>query len=250
MQHSIILSSDGSNTLKLANYDECYHSGNGAYTEAQHIYIKNGVEHLWNRLLQNSDNTPITINIYDMGLGTALNCMVALTWQQNLSKTGITPPHIHFIGVEKYPIGLSEALLLNFPQHIAKHTENISAEELDNWFNLIHSSNWEDDIHITENFVLTKHIGDITELKSSYFANNLYSNSPSVVMYDTFSPQTQPQLWDKDIFTAIANGVNTGSILTTYCSKGIVKQALRESGFTIERLQGPPGKRHIIRATI
>lgn len=250
MQHSIILSSDGSNTLKLANYDECYHSGNGAYTEAQHIYIKNGVEHLWNRLLQNSNNTPITINIYDMGLGTALNCMVALTWQQNLSKTGITPPHIHFIGVEKYPISLSEALMLNFPQHISRHTEDITLEELDNWFNLIHSSNWEEDIHITENFVLTKHIGDITELKSSFFANNLYPDSPSVIMYDTFSPQTQPQLWDKEIFTAIANGVNPGSILTTYCSKGIVKQALRESGFTIERLQGPPGKRHIIRASL
>ncbi len=246
MQHSIILSSDGSNTLKLANYDECYHSGNGAYTEAQHIYIKHGVEHLWR--LRNQ--TPITINIYDMGLGTALNCMVALTWQQNLSKNGLTPPLIHFIGIEKYPISLSEALMLNFPQHISRHTENITLEELDNWFNLIHNSNWEDDIHITENFVLTKHIGDITELKSSFFANNLYPDSPSVIMYDTFSPQTQPQLWDKEIFTAIANGVNPGSILTTYCSKGIVKQALRESGFTIERLQGPPGKRHIIRASL
>jgi Protein of unknown function (DUF752). len=36
--------------------------------------------------------------------------------------------------------------------------------------------------------------------------------------------------------------------LVTYCSKGIVKQAIRNAGFALERLSGPKGKRHIIRA--
>jgi hypothetical protein len=40
-----------------------------------------------------------------------------------------------------------------------------------------------------------------------------------------------------------------GGILVTYCVKGIVKQALREVGFTLKRLPGPPGKREMLRAT-
>ena len=34
----------------------------------------------------------------------------------------------------------------------------------------------------------------------------------------------------------------------TYCVKGIVKQALREVGFSLKRLPGPPGKREMLRA--
>jgi tRNA U34 5-methylaminomethyl-2-thiouridine-forming methyltransferase MnmC len=42
--------------------------------------------------------------------------------------------------------------------------------------------------------------------------------------------------------------MNNGGILTTYCVKGIVKRALKEVGFKIEVLTGPPGKRHMLRA--
>jgi len=36
--------------------------------------------------------------------------------------------------------------------------------------------------------------------------------------------------------------------LTTYSSKGLVKQNLRNVGFQLERLPGPEGKRHMLRA--
>ena len=37
-------------------------------------------------------------------------------------------------------------------------------------------------------------------------------------------------------------------VLVTYSAKGTVKRALKTVGFTIERLEGPPGKRHMLRA--
>ena len=76
------------------------------------------------------------------------------------------------------------------------------------------------------------------------------TSSLAVVFYDTFSPATQPNLWDEGIFRNIAAGCPAGSTLVTYCSKGTVKQALRSAGFTLERLAGPPGKRHILRGTL
>jgi tRNA U34 5-methylaminomethyl-2-thiouridine-forming methyltransferase MnmC len=35
----------------------------------------------------------------------------------------------------------------------------------------------------------------------------------------------------------------------TYCAKGVVRRMLQTSGFKVERLPGPPGKREILRAT-
>ena len=37
-------------------------------------------------------------------------------------------------------------------------------------------------------------------------------------------------------------------VLVTYCAKGIVKRTLKEVGFTVENLPGPPGKREMTRA--
>lgn len=241
MKHHIITSADGSHTLKLEDFDECYHSNNGAYNESVHIYIGCGVEFL------SADNY---LNIYDIGLGTALNCLTTLIWQQQKLHRGEDAPTIHFNGIEKYPIEPVEALSLNFPEHIYNQSIDCPFElqTIKEWWDKIHNSIWESEVEITKGFFLTKHNGDITHVESDYFSNNKFPNCKSVIYYDTFSPSTQPQLWDVEIFKRIYCGINTGSVLLTYCSKGIVKQALRDAGFKLERLQGPPGKRHIIRA--
>lgn len=268
MKHHLTISKDGSHTLKLDDYDECYHSTNGAFAEACHIYIKEGLGHLLKSLPQNTRE----VNVIDIGLGTALNCITTLAWQQNLLSQGLTAPAIHYIGIEKYPITSEEAAQLNFPTHIASTLRNSAhngtirrlfseqfpnantaslpgEKQLSGWFRKIHTSKWEDSVEIAQGFRLTKHLGDITLCKKEDYRSRLYPAAPSVIYYDTFSPATQPQLWAKEIFETIYNAVNPASVLTTYCSKGIVKQAIRESGFTLERLSGPPGKRHILRAT-
>lgn len=243
MKHSIVLSADGSHTLKLSGFDECYHSSNGAYNEAGHIYINCGADFLYKSCRANE------FEIYDIGLGTALNCMATLVWQQNLVAEGLPVPKICYNGIEKYPIPLQEALSLNFPEHIAEQNPEVPLKQLRKWFEHIHTSPWEEEVQITPYFTLKKHRGDITAVEGEYFSGTLYRSTPAVVMYDTFSPATQPELWDEKIFKKIARNTPEGSILVTYCSKGTVKQALREAGFAIERLQGPPGKRHILRAT-
>ncbi|MDD3878120.1 MAG: MnmC family methyltransferase, partial [Bacteroidales bacterium] len=39
-----------------------------------------------------------------------------------------------------------------------------------------------------------------------------------------------------------------GAVLVTYSVKGSVKRALKEAGFSVEKLHGPPGKREVLRA--
>lgn len=287
MEHTIATSADGSSTLKLNEFDECYHSSNGAYNEAMHIYIRNGVEAVYNELIcgkfvcnnsWGSFNKEMQITVYDVGLGTALNCILTLLWQQSL----VNPPHIRYIGIEKYPIDCEEAAKLNYPNYIAncissneineeyttqKDVGEVTAtksEEIKVLFNKIHSAPWEEDIEIAANFILHKSCADIVTYEPKESTNTTtfepnesanicnISNSiycKSVIFYDTFSPATQPHLWDKEIFKRLYNSIESKSILVTYCSKGTVKEALREAGFTVKRLSGPAGKRHIVQAS-
>jgi tRNA U34 5-methylaminomethyl-2-thiouridine-forming methyltransferase MnmC len=38
-----------------------------------------------------------------------------------------------------------------------------------------------------------------------------------------------------------------GGILVTYACRGPIKNAMKEAGFQIEKLAGPPGKREMLR---
>ncbi|MEN8667058.1 MAG: MnmC family methyltransferase, partial [Flavobacteriaceae bacterium] len=40
-----------------------------------------------------------------------------------------------------------------------------------------------------------------------------------------------------------------GGVLVTYAAKGSVRRAMISLGFTVEKLEGPPGKREMLRAT-
>lgn len=252
MQHTVTTSADGSSTLQLTQFGEAYHSTNGAYTEAMHIYIQCGLEHLYR-----NSNAPI-IHIFDVGYGTGLNCILAWAWQQQLRHKGLPYPIIHYWGIEKFPIPLSEIEQLNYPNIIAQHT-SLLPDNLSEIFHFLHKCPWEENIAIHEDFLLHKSCADIAVLGAEYYRKaccmeenfcNTCNTFPAVVFYDTFSPATQPELWDESIFRNIAAGCPAGSVLVTYCSKGTVKQALRNTGFTLERLAGPPGKRHILRGTL
>lgn len=248
MEHNITTSGDGSSTLQLTRFNETYHSRNGAYTEAQHIYIKNGLEHLFQTTTCGAGRFPMHLNIFDVGFGTGLNCILAWAWQQTLAAAGLPYPSITYYGIEKYPIPLAETEQLNYHTIIAQHS-NLLPNKLQEKFLLMHSCPWAEDVAISGNFTLHKNCADIAAIEPEYY-RTAKTPSPVAIFYDTFSPATQPELWDEAIFRNIAAGCPAGSVLVTYCSKGTVKQALRAAGFTLERLAGPPGKRHILRGTL
>ena len=252
MQHVPTTTADGSSTLQLTQFGETYHSRNGAYTEATHIYIKNGLEHLFAQLSGSTTNSPACINIFDVGFGTGLNSILSYVWQQQLRHSDLPYPRITYYGIEKYPIPLTEIQQLNYHTIIAEHT-GFLPDKISEIMLHMHSCPWEKGTPISEDFILHKTCADIASLEAEYYSETRGTegaNTPAVIFYDTFTPATQPELWDKAIFRNIAAGCHAGSVLVTYCSKGTVKQALRNSGFTLERLSGPPGKRHILRGTL
>ena len=232
MKRALIRSADGSLTLKLAEYDESYHSINGALSESSYIYIKCGLAYY-------AENKK-EINIFEVGLGTGLNCLLSAIFA--LKNQSV---NINYSCIEKYPVTNEEFLSLNHIKSILKQPCNYSAHEISEIKNLhekIQYSGWEERTELLSNFTLKKINSDLLIYKAKRQVND-------IVFFDAFSPNTQPELWTKAVFEKMYKSLKSGGILLTYSSKGIVKQALRESGFDVCRLKGPIGKRHIVRAT-
>ena len=70
----------------------------------------------------------------------------------------------------------------------------------------------------------------------------------NLVYFDAFGPDVQPEIWKEEIFRNIALSMIKGGVLVTYSAKGSVRRALRNAGFSVEKLPGPAGKREITRA--
>ena len=69
-----------------------------------------------------------------------------------------------------------------------------------------------------------------------------------IIYFDAFAPDKQPEMWNKEVFAKMHAALKPGGILVTYCAKGQVKRDLKEAGFVVEVVAGPPGKREMTRA--
>ena len=72
MPLQIINTTDGSTSLFNAELNETYHSVHGAVTESMHVFIQAGLQYYIN--LYN----PSAISIFEVGLGTGLNCLLTI----------------------------------------------------------------------------------------------------------------------------------------------------------------------------
>jgi tRNA U34 5-methylaminomethyl-2-thiouridine-forming methyltransferase MnmC len=213
MNVRIVITADHSPTLFVPELNEHYGSVNGAYNESMHVFIKEGL-----RQIQGND-----ISILEIGFGTGLNTL--LTFLESVS----TEKHIYYETLEKFP--LNDLII----QDLA--SEPIFQNEI---FKKLHQSPWDIKNNISENFTLKKVRMDLLEYKPSRFFNLIY--------FDAFAPDKQPELWTKSVFESLFAVTLPGGILVTYSSKGTVKQALRDTGYSVSRIKGPEGKRHMVRA--
>jgi tRNA U34 5-methylaminomethyl-2-thiouridine-forming methyltransferase MnmC len=82
-----------------------------------------------------------------------------------------------------------------------------------------------------------------------YFSKLEYVSLFDLVYFDAFGPRVQPDLWTPDMFKRMFNALKPRGVLVTYSAKGSVRRAMQSVGFFVERLEGPPGKREMLRAT-
>lgn len=217
MEREIIKTLDGSTTIHLKEWDECYHSKHGAIQEAKHVFIKNG--------LSLFENKPV--DILEIGFGTGLNAFI--TFLESNQKKQI----INYNGVEAYPVKTAEVLAMNY-------VSELEADQFDSIFEKMHQCEWNVKTEISSNFSLTKRKQFFDEINDFEIFDLIY--------FDAFGYRVQPELWSTEIFQKMYNSLKPNGILVTYAARGVVKRSMQSVGFTVEKLAGPPGKREMFRA--
>ena len=218
MEREIIQTLDGSTTIHLKEWDECYHSKHGAIQEAQHVFIKNGLSLFPNQ----------SVSILEIGFGTGLNAFISFLESSKLNQS------INYVGVEAYPVNATEVLAMNY-------VDELNAKSQKEVFEKMHESKWNEKIELTAEFELTK--------RKQFFDEIDDVEQFDLIYFDAFGYRVQPELWSTAIFQKMYTALRPGGKLVTYAARGVVKRSMIEVGFTVEKLPGPPGKREMFRAS-
>lgn len=220
MKRTFFKTADGSLTIQLPEWNEQYHSKHGALQEANHVFIKTGLEYF----TQGRKNSPV--RILEIGFGTGLNAFLTYLFAE---KHKI---HIHYTGIEAYPVIKEEYSQLNYASLLKERKEK---------FLQLHTTPWEITTAISTYFSLQK--------QQLFFKDISYTNHFDLVYFDAFGARVQPELWTELIFEKMFKALDNKGVLVTYAAKGSVRRAMQTVGFNVERLPGPPGKREMLRAT-
>lgn len=218
MERKILTTADGSDTIAIPEMKVSYHSKHGAIQESTHVFLDAGLQYCTQTLGKTS------LNILEMGFGTGLNCL--LTAIQARDKQY----QIQYHTLEAFPLLPNEIASLN-------HGTVLNEQDL---FLAIHKASWEIPQMIQPGFQLIKYQQSLARFELSVGIDCIY--------YDAFAPSAQPKLWTTQIFEKLYSFLAPGGLLVTYCSKSVVRHAMKAAGFRVTKIPGPYGKREMVRA--
>tara|TARA_B100000482_G_scaffold141834_1_gene104549 strand:- start:482 stop:1138 length:657 start_codon:yes stop_codon:yes gene_type:complete len=212
MNLELVNTYDGSNSLKNLIINDSYHSKYGAINESKHIFINNGLKRISKK----------KIRVLEIGFGTGLNALLTQLYCDKKEQ------NIIYHTIDNLPLKKDTYSSLNYCDQL-KIDKDI--------FLKIHNSLWENEIELSNFFVLKKINCDFTK--------KLFNEKYDLIYFDAFSPSKQPEMWVLDNFKKLYNCLNRNGVLITYSSKGDVKRAIKEVGFNVFSIAGPTGKREI-----
>tara|TARA_R110001592_G_scaffold363109_2_gene680375 strand:+ start:43651 stop:44304 length:654 start_codon:yes stop_codon:yes gene_type:complete len=215
MSLELIPTDDGSFTFYRADIDETYHSRHGAKQESQYVFIDKGLKHYYNL------HKPEIIRIFEVGFGTGLNAL--LTLEQ-------APCKIDYKGVEKFPIDNET------------HKSWLNQMDLDQQIgSSVIDFDWDKKCAYKDHFI-HKSSKDLFDFETQ-------DNAFDLIYFDAFGFRAQEEMWTSEVCQYMHQILDTNGVLVTYAAKGLVRRNLESAGFVCERLEGPPGKREMLRAT-
>jgi tRNA U34 5-methylaminomethyl-2-thiouridine-forming methyltransferase MnmC len=177
-----------------------------------HVFIQNGLNGFINRQ---------ELKILEIGIGTGLNALLTMEWC-NSNKINVM-----YVGYEPHP--LTEACF----------TQLRFNENLNPWIIPFHQAAWETQVTFSPYFSFEKRKYTWPDIKNMDRFDLIY--------FDAFGPDAQPEMWEHSALRACVDVMSPNAIWVTYSSKGSVRRNLEMLGLKMEKLPGPPFKRHMLR---
>lgn len=211
---------DGSNTLFNEEIGEHYHSAHGALQESKHVFINAGLKYGLEQFA-----TP-QLNILEVGFGTGLNFLLSFAHCEEVHQK------LSYHAIEAFPLSKATITTPNYHQYVPQPVWHNFLEKYEAAIN--------HPVELSANCRL-----EISHTTLQNFSTHQHFD---ILYYDAFSVKHQPELWTNEIIAHACSFLKTGGIFVTYAITGNLKRAIKNCGFTIEKLPGAPGKREMLRA--
>ncbi|MCG8474354.1 MAG: tRNA (5-methylaminomethyl-2-thiouridine)(34)-methyltransferase MnmD [Cytophagales bacterium] len=218
----LITTEDGSHSLYVPELNETYHSFHGAVNESQHIYLDKGLA-IWEE-----QNPKKNARILEIGFGTGLNALLTIKHALTTQKA------VNYTTLEAYPLPPDITDSLNY-------CEQLADERLPSYFKKMHAEKWDVAFELDPLMAMKKIHG---KLEDATFEKDAYD----LVYFDAFAPNKQSEMWTLEALEKAAKAMAPGACLVTYCARGQFKRDLKALGLEVETLDGPPGKKEMVRA--
>lgn len=246
MNRTLTICKDGTRSVRFSEFNECYHSDAGSVEESFHVYIGNGL-HIHDRLVKagivpyNGKET-----VAEAGFGTGLNAFLTMV-DRKWGKKAYSETVTEYYTLELYPLEKDIWHGLEFwkAEGLRKRYPDYNPDEAEYMFRRLHECAWDRMVEITDNFRISKIKADISDTEA---LDSVLPSGITTIYYDAFSPSSQPELWSREIFSVLFGKTSEGGTLSTYSSKGSVKENLREAGYIVKRAAGFAGKHHMVTA--
>ncbi|MFA6705143.1 MAG: SAM-dependent methyltransferase, partial [Bacteroidales bacterium] len=158
----VLITQDGSSSLRRKDLQEGYHSTYGAIAESVHIFIDAGLRNVEKHSL---------INILEIGFGTGLNALLTCEFAIKEKQS------IYYQTIEKYPLSQQIISQLNYGKLLSLEEE----------FLKIHSVSWNENAEINNLFSIHKIDKPAENL-------NYKANFFDIIYFDAFAPQFEENL--------------------------------------------------------
>ncbi|WAB99390.1 bifunctional tRNA (5-methylaminomethyl-2-thiouridine)(34)-methyltransferase MnmD/FAD-dependent 5-carboxymethylaminomethyl-2-thiouridine(34) oxidoreductase MnmC [Pseudomonas putida] len=201
-------------------YGDVYFAINEGIAETQHVFLEQ------TRLRQRfADLAPHgCLVIGETGFGTGMNFFCA--WQL-FAETAHADARLHFISVEKYPLGHADmARAMRLWPELAGFTEPFLQQYV-----AVHQG-FQQFTFDQGRITLTLLIGDVLEQLPQLDARI------DVWFLDGFAPAKNPDMWTPELFRQLARLSHAGTALGTFTTTGWVRRSLIEAGFTMKKVPG------------
>ncbi|EIS66084.1 bifunctional tRNA (5-methylaminomethyl-2-thiouridine)(34)-methyltransferase MnmD/FAD-dependent 5-carboxymethylaminomethyl-2-thiouridine(34) oxidoreductase MnmC [Yersinia pestis] len=221
-------------------FGDIYFSNEDGLEETHHVFLKgNGFPA---RFASHPQQSCI---FAETGFGTGLNFLTlwrdfALFRQQS---PNATLRRLHYISFEKYPLhvadlasaharwpelaSFAEQLRAQWPLPLAGCHRILLADgaiTLDLWF------------------------GDVNTLLPTL--DDSLNNQVDAWFLDGFAPAKNPDMWNEQLFNAMARMTRPGGTFSTFTAAGFVRRGLQQAGFNVTKVKGFGQKREMLTGTL
>jgi tRNA U34 5-methylaminomethyl-2-thiouridine-forming methyltransferase MnmC len=228
----VVVTADGSRTLRSDPYGETFRSRRGAHTESRHVFVDGtGVGP---RL-----RAGLASRVLEVGLGTATN----FAWTAAASLEGRAPLHYEVWEPDPLPASAWAALGMQTVLPGAFVEDLLGARAA--W------GRPEPGDVLVRDFGpvrLELVVAPIAWMGAEVDGGPAPRTDPVDAVYlDPFSPAVNPDAWTPPVLRSLARRLRPGGVLATYSVAGTVRRALAAAGLAVVKVPGPPnGKRETL----